>query len=186
MPRRGLGIAHCRSARLHNERPQLGEVLTRVVKIGEAIPPQDSFAGQISFAPDRAAQGRPQPGIILAIFLAANAPFLLLGNGSGQMSLGRIAFDRVMAADEFERADQTAFTAAIAQAALIQRSPSPKKFSSRSSTSAACAGSRMCMMTAPDRDQTPNLSLTADPPQISSQRQPSGEPIGRSARSTRP
>jgi hypothetical protein len=34
-------------------------------------------------------------------------PDLLVGNGSGQIPLGGIALDRVMAADEIERADQT-------------------------------------------------------------------------------
>jgi bifunctional non-homologous end joining protein LigD len=116
--RPGLRIAHRRRARLHNERPQLGEIPAPIVEIGEAIPPQNRCAGPISFAPDRAAKRRPQPGIVFAIFLAANAPVLLPGNGSGQIPLGRITLDRVMAADEFERADKTAFPAAIAQAAF--------------------------------------------------------------------
>jgi hypothetical protein len=42
----------------------------------------------------------------------------LVGNGIGQIPLGRVAFDRVMAADEIERADKTAVTAAIAKAAF--------------------------------------------------------------------
>jgi hypothetical protein len=50
--------------------------------------------------------------------MATNAPAALIGNGSGQIPLGRVAFDGVMAADEIERADKTAVTAAIAKAAF--------------------------------------------------------------------
>jgi hypothetical protein len=50
--------------------------------------------------------------------MATKAPPPLVGNGSGQILLGRLACDRVMAADEIERADETALTAAIAQAAF--------------------------------------------------------------------
>ena len=40
-----------------------------------------------------------------------------------------------------------------------ERSPSPKNFSSRFRTSTASAGSRACVMTAPDRGKTRNVSL---------------------------
>ena len=116
--RPGVGIVHRRRARLHNERPQFSKVLTPIVKIGEAIPPQEGFAGPVPFASHGAAKGRPQPGIVLAILMAANAPAPLVGNGIGQIPLGRVAFDRVMAADEIERADKTTVTAAIAKAAF--------------------------------------------------------------------
>jgi hypothetical protein len=72
-----------------------------------------------------------------------------------------VAFDRVMAADEIERANKTTVTAAIAKATFYQRSPSPKNFSSRFRTSTASAGSRTCMMTPPDRGQAPNVSPAA-------------------------
>ena len=49
--------------------------------------------------------------------MATNAPAPLVGNGIGQIPLGRVALDRVMAADEIERADKAAVTAAIAKAA---------------------------------------------------------------------
>jgi len=39
-------------------------------------------------------------------------------HGIGQIPLGRVAFDGVMAADEIERADKTTITAAIAKAAF--------------------------------------------------------------------
>ena len=112
-----VGIVHRRRTSAHNDRPQLGKVLTPIVKIREAIPPQRSFAGPIPFAPHGAAKSRPQPGIVLVLLITeAQAPFV--GNGIGQIPLGRVAFDRVMAADEIERADKTAVTAAIAQAAF--------------------------------------------------------------------
>ena len=113
----GIGIVHRRRARLHNERPQLSKVVTLIIKIGEAIPPQETFAGTL-FAPHRAAKGRPQPGIVLAILMATKAPTLLVGNDSGQILLGRVACHRVMAADEIERTHKTTLTAAIAQAAF--------------------------------------------------------------------
>jgi hypothetical protein len=84
----GVGIVHRPRASLHNECPQLSKVLTPIVKIREAIPPQESFAGPIPFAPHRAAKGRSQLGVILSILMAPNAPAPLVGNGSGQIPLG--------------------------------------------------------------------------------------------------
>jgi hypothetical protein len=111
-----VGIVHRPRASLHNKCSQLNKVLTRIVKIREAIPPQESFAGPIPFAPHRAAKGRSQLGVILPILMLTNAPTPLVGNGSGQIPLGRAAFNRMMAADEIERADKTAVTAANAKA----------------------------------------------------------------------
>src|ERR1700730_13651446 len=54
---------------------------------------------------------------------------------------------------------------------FIQRSPSPKNFSSRFRTSMASAGSSACIMTAPDRGNTPNVSPPAEPSYIGSTRQ---------------
>jgi hypothetical protein len=68
--------------------------------IREAIPPQENFAGPIPIAPHRATKGRSQPGVILSILMATNAPAPLVGNGSGQIPLGRVAFNRMMGADE--------------------------------------------------------------------------------------
>ena len=45
--------------------------------------------------------------------MPTNVPAHLVGNGSGQIPLSRVAFDRAMAADEIERADKTTVTAAI-------------------------------------------------------------------------
>jgi hypothetical protein len=108
--RPGVGIVHRHRARLHNERLQLSKVLTSIVKIGEAISPQESFADPISFALHSAAKSRPQLGIVVTILKATNAPVPLVGNGNGQIPLGRVALDRVMAADEIECADQTALS----------------------------------------------------------------------------
>jgi hypothetical protein len=116
--RRRVGIVRRRRTRLHNERPQLGKVLTPIVKIREAIPPQQSFAGPIPLTPHGRAKARPQPDIVLAILMATNLPAPLVENGIGQIPLGRVAFDGVMAADEIERADKTTITAAIAKAAF--------------------------------------------------------------------
>ena len=66
--------------------------------------------------------------------MATNAPAPLVGDGSGQIPLGRVAFDRVMAADEIERADKTAVTAAIAKAAFSPfagESEKPRAFAAR-------------------------------------------------------
>src|SRR5258708_3162309 len=89
--RPGVGIVHRRRARQHNERPQLGKVLTPIVKIRKAIPPQESFAGAIPFAPHCAAKSRPQLGLVLTILVATNLLAPLVGNGIGQIPLGRIA-----------------------------------------------------------------------------------------------
>jgi hypothetical protein len=50
--------------------------------------------------------------------VATNAPAPLIGHRSGQIPLGRVAFDHVMAADEIERANKAAVTTAIAKAAF--------------------------------------------------------------------
>jgi hypothetical protein len=86
--RGGVGIVHRRRASAHNDRPQLSKVLTRIIKIREAIPPQESFAGPIPFTPHCAAKACPQPGIVL-VLLITNAPAPLVGNGIGQIPLGR-------------------------------------------------------------------------------------------------
>jgi hypothetical protein len=45
--RHGIGVMHRRRARLEDERPQLGEVLTPVVKIEKGVPVKDSLADPI-------------------------------------------------------------------------------------------------------------------------------------------
>jgi hypothetical protein len=50
----GIGVMHRRRERLEDERPQLGEVLTPVVKIGKGVPAKDSLADPIPSPPDKA------------------------------------------------------------------------------------------------------------------------------------
>jgi hypothetical protein len=50
--------------------------------------------------------------------MAANAPAPLVGNGIGQIPLGRVAFNRMMGADEIERADKATVTATIGKTTL--------------------------------------------------------------------
>src|ERR1700757_4446719 len=157
--RPGVGIVHRRRARQHNERPQLGKVLTPIVKIRKAIPPQESFGGAIPFAPHGAAKSRPQLGIVLTILMATNAPAPLVGNGTGQIPLGRIAFDRVMAADEIERADKTAFTAAIAKAAFYPTLAITEELQQQvQDFDGFCGFARMHDTGAPSEGEAPNVS----------------------------
>src|SRR5262252_8906859 len=46
--RHGLRVIHRRRAGLEDERPQLGEFLTPVVKIGKSVPAKDGFADPIA------------------------------------------------------------------------------------------------------------------------------------------
>src|SRR5438132_13287992 len=110
-------------ARQRNERPQLGKVLTPIVKIREAIPPQEGFAGAIPFAPHGPAKSRPQLGIVLSILMATNLPAPLVGNGIGQIPLGRIAFDCMMATDEIEPPTRQQLPRRSLKRPFIQRSP---------------------------------------------------------------
>src|SRR5258707_8159529 len=150
---------------------------TPIVKIGEAIPPQKSFAGPIPFAPHRAAKGRPELGIVLAILMATNVPAHLVENGSGQIPLGRLAFDRVMAADEIERADKTAVAAAIAKAAFYPTLAITEVLQQQvQDFDGFCGVARIHdngsrYITAPDRGEAPpTYHLPAAPPYISSTR----------------
>jgi hypothetical protein len=113
-----LGIVPRSRASLLNKGSQLGKVLTAIVKVGKAIPSQNSFAGLIPFAPHGAAKGRPQPGKVRAILMETKALVPLIINGIGQIPPGRFAPGRVMAADKIQRADKTAVAAAIAKAAF--------------------------------------------------------------------
>jgi hypothetical protein len=115
---RPLGLVHRSRARLLDNTPQLGKVLTTIVKIGKAISPQNSFAGLIPFASRGAAKCRPQPDIVNVILLATKGLVPPIANGIGQIPLGRFAPDRVMAADKIQRADKTALAASIAKAAF--------------------------------------------------------------------
>ena len=105
---------HRRRARPEDERSQLGEVLTRIVKIGKAVPAKDSLADPIPSSLQSSAKAGPEAGTVRAGFMAISRG----GNFVRQIALGPIASDRMMAADEIERADQAAVAPAIAQAAF--------------------------------------------------------------------
>src|SRR6516162_1491427 len=114
---RGAGTASTSfiaAARLQDERPQLSELLTPVVKIGEAVPAKDSLADLISSPGQSSAKAGSEPGIVRASVIAIPRG----GNFVRQIPLGRVRFHRVMAADEIERADEAAIAPAIAQAAF--------------------------------------------------------------------
>src|ERR1700751_3964097 len=112
--RYGIRVIHRRRARLKDERPQLSEVLTPVVKIGEAVPAEDSFADPIPSPGQSSAKAGSEPGAVPAGVRAIPRG----RNFVRQIPLGPLASDRVMAADEIERADEAAVAPAIAQAAL--------------------------------------------------------------------
>ena len=112
--RYGLRVIHRRRARLEDDRPQHGEVLTPIVKIRKTVSAKDSLADPILSCRQSSAKAGSESGTVAASIIASRR----WGNLVCQIPLGRVALDRVTAADEIERADQTAVTPAIAQAAL--------------------------------------------------------------------
>jgi hypothetical protein len=112
--RHGIGVIHRRRARLEDERTQLGEFLTPVVKIGKTVPAKDGFADPIASAGQSPAKAGSESGTLPAGVIAIPCGRNLVR----QIPLGRVAFHHVMAADEIERADEAAVAPAIAQAAF--------------------------------------------------------------------
>jgi hypothetical protein len=112
--RHGLCVIHRRRARLEDERPQLGEFLTPVVKIGKSVPAKDGFADPIASPGQSPAKAGSESGTVPAGVIAIPRGANLLR----QIPFGRVAFHHVMAADEIERADEAAVAPAIAQAAF--------------------------------------------------------------------
>src|SRR6516225_2413796 len=111
--RPGISVIHRRRARLQDERPELGEVLTPVVKIGKTVPAKDSLADPIPSSGQSSAKAGSESGTVPATVIARRCG----GNLVRQTPLGRVAIHRAMAADEIERADEAAVAPAIAQAA---------------------------------------------------------------------
>src|SRR5215472_18439926 len=105
---------HRRRARLEDERPQLSEVLTPIVEIGKTVPAEDSLADPISSPRQSSAKAGSEPGAVPVGVTAISRG----GNFVRQIPLSSLALDRVMAADEIERADEAAVAPAIAQAAF--------------------------------------------------------------------
>ena len=62
----GIRVIHRRRGRLKDERPQLSEVLTPVVKIGEAVSAEDSFADPIPSPGQSSAKAGSEPGAVPA------------------------------------------------------------------------------------------------------------------------
>jgi hypothetical protein len=112
--RHGIRVIHRRRARLQDERPQLSEVLTPVVKIGKTVPTKDSLTDPILSSGQSSAKTDSESGAVRASVMAIPRG----GNLVRQIPLGLVAFDRVMATDEIERADEAAVAPAIAQAAF--------------------------------------------------------------------
>src|SRR5215831_11598010 len=112
--RYGIRVIYRRRARLKDERPQLSEVPTPVVKIGKAVPAEDSFADPMPSPGQSSAKAGSEPGAVPAGVIAITRG----GNFVREIPLGRVALDRVMAADKVERADEAAVAPPIAQAAL--------------------------------------------------------------------
>ena len=111
--RHGIRVFHRRRARLEDERPQLGEVLTPIVKIRKTVPTKDSLADPISSSGQSSAKAGSESGAVSASVIASQCG----GNFVLQIPLGRIAFHPMMAADEIESTDEAAVAPAIAQAA---------------------------------------------------------------------
>src|SRR5215471_4536854 len=112
--RHGIRVIHRRRARLQDERPQLSEILTPIVKIGKTVPAKDGLTGPIPSPGQSSAKAGSESGAVRARVMAIPCG----GNLVRQISLGLVAFDRVMATDEIERADEAAVAPAIAQAAF--------------------------------------------------------------------
>jgi hypothetical protein len=110
--RYGIRVIHRRRTCLEDDRPQLGEVLTPIVKIRKTVSAKDSLADPIPSSGESSAKAGSESGTIPDSIIASRR----WGNLVCQIPLGRVALDRVTAADEIERADQTAFAPAIAQA----------------------------------------------------------------------
>jgi hypothetical protein len=106
-------IRRCRT-RLEDERPQLGKILTTIVKIGEAVPAEDSLTDPVSSPGQSSAKAGSEPSAVHAGVIAISRG----RNFVRQIPLCRIAIYPMMAADEIERANEATVASAIAQAAF--------------------------------------------------------------------
>src|SRR5262249_37196071 len=108
-----LIIHRCRT-RPEDERPQLGKILTTIVKIGEAVPAEDRLTDPISSPAQSSAKAGSEPSAVPAGAIAIPRG----RNFVRQISPCRIAIHPMMAADEIERANEATVASAIAQAAF--------------------------------------------------------------------
>ncbi|MBO0738065.1 MAG: hypothetical protein J2P48_16065 [Alphaproteobacteria bacterium] len=111
--RPGIRIIHRCRTRLEDERPQLGKILTAIVKIGKAVPAEDSLADPMWSPAQSSAEPGSEPGAVPAGVIAIPGG----RNFVRQVLLCRIAIHPMMAGDEIERADEATFPSAIAQGA---------------------------------------------------------------------
>ena len=83
--RHRIRIIHGRRARLEDERPQLGEVLTPVVKIRKTVSAKDSLTDPIPSSRQSSAKAGSESGTIAASTIASRR----WGNFIRQIPLGR-------------------------------------------------------------------------------------------------
>jgi hypothetical protein len=62
--RLGIRIIHRCRMRLEDEHPQLGKILTTIVKIGEAVPAADSLADPVSSPGQSSAKAGSEPSLL--------------------------------------------------------------------------------------------------------------------------
>src|SRR5260370_4328417 len=70
--RHGIGVMHRRRARLEDERPQLGEVLTPVVKIVQCVPAKHRLAEPIPPPGQSPPNAGSEPGTLPAPIIATS------------------------------------------------------------------------------------------------------------------
>jgi hypothetical protein len=112
--RHAIRVIHGRRAGLEDERPQLREVLTAIVKIRKTVPAKDRLADPIPSPRQSSAETSSKFGTVLDTVIASYCR----GNFTPQIPLSCITFHPMMATDEIERADEAAIAPAIAQAAF--------------------------------------------------------------------
>ena len=100
--RYGIRVIYRRRACLEDDRPQLGEVLTPIVKIRKTVSAKDSLADPIPSSGQSSAKAGSESGTIPDSIIASRR----WGNLVCQIPLGPVAFHPMMAADEIERADK--------------------------------------------------------------------------------
>ena len=83
--RYGIRVIHRRRARLEDDLPQLGEVLTPIVKIRKTVPAKDSLADPIPSCGQSSAKAGSESGTVAASIIASRR----WGNFIRQIPLGR-------------------------------------------------------------------------------------------------
>ena len=81
----GIRVIHRRRARLEDDRPQLGEVLTPIVKIRKTVSAKDGLADPIPSCGQSSAKAGSESGTVAASIIASRR----WGNFIRQIPLGR-------------------------------------------------------------------------------------------------